>query len=595
MPWDCAACGMTVEVDRAECPSCQAEKQAWTLHGDRTRVLVVPPRALECLVGESTTAAAAEAPQPAPETLRPAEDAPVLSLSAARRLAAEGQAPAPAHVLVVRVAAPALPPPTITVGVDYARRELTSHELPTAPGPAGRHHTRLLLVAGPDPEAGLPAFAGIEVLDVSEDPAEEEGSAGDFAPSIEVSSGRRGPIELPTRRADERGRLLHIELEDACFETGRAVLLPDLAEAALPEGEPGEHDLVGGLDVIRAALELLERVPHKQVLIAGHTDTVGQDADNFTLSRARAQNVLLYLTGQREAWAAHAQEHFAMADVQRVLRWTADTLGWDTDPGPIDGDFGPATRGARDRWRERLAAERGLELPRHVAQSAADWAAVYDLYDEALAERLGVAPEALGELRARVRPVGPGAVGCGERWPREAIGTDGFESRANRRVDLLFFDAHDLPDLACHAGGGCAPERCPLYSGERYHAERLPVDLDDFVDPDAPFELWARLFDQEGAAPLADTPWRVELGDGRVAAGVTDERGELRAADVPIGHFFLEVEREGARRVTISSLRTPRAPAHLRVRGVPSPATLPTSDDLPSLPDDYDVGGEDAP
>src|SRR5690606_36991801 len=114
------------------------------------------------------------------------------------RLASQGKTPAPAHVLVVRVAAPALPPPTVTIGVDYAQRELTSHELPTGPGPAGRHDTRLLLVAGPDPEAGLPVFAGIEVLDVSED-----GEAG-FAPSIEASSGRRGPIELPTRRADAR-------------------------------------------------------------------------------------------------------------------------------------------------------------------------------------------------------------------------------------------------------------------------------------------------------------------------------------------------------------------------------------------------------
>ena len=34
-----------------------------------------------------------------------------------------------------------------------------------------------------------------------------------------------------------------------------------------------------------------------------------------------------------------------MADVQEVLRFSAERFGWDTDPGPIDGEFGDALIG----------------------------------------------------------------------------------------------------------------------------------------------------------------------------------------------------------------------------------------------------------
>ncbi len=579
MPWDCPACGFTVEVDQEACPLCQGAKSSWTVRDDQTRTLVVPTRGrLRCLTGLSGLTSEV---QPSRGELLDAERAPVLPVSVARRIAARGHLPAPAHVLVVRSSAPA-----VVLGVDFAAAELVEHPLATAEV-GGEHEATVLLVFA-DEAAGDPVeLPGVQVIDITEVAPDGEGFGEGFAPAVEVSAGRRAPVELPTRRAADRTRVLHIELEDACFETDRCVLLPD-AGGDEGEGLDTTAEQVGGLGAVRAALELLERMAHKRLLVAGHTDTTGGDAHNLELSRARAESVLAVLTGDRDGWAAHAQERFVMADLQRVLRWVARTFDWDTDPGPVDGEFGPRTRGARDRFRERFNAERGGALKRHVKQSEADWRAAFDLYDEALAGRLGLDSTGLAAARARVQRIGEGAVGCGEAWPLEAVDVDGFESRANRRVDLLFFDPHDVPDLACHAGGGCDPAACPIYAGGRYAIERLPVDLDDFVDPDAPFELWARLLDREGAAPLTGVAWRVDLGGGRVEAGVTDAEGELRVSDVPVGHFFLQVEAKGAHPATISSLRSPRAPALLRLPGVASPVVLPGgADDLPSLPDSY--------
>lgn len=66
MPWRCTTCGTDALDDQPRCPSCGGGKTNWTVHGDRTRTLVVQGPRLEVKRGER--------PEPLPETESHLED-----------------------------------------------------------------------------------------------------------------------------------------------------------------------------------------------------------------------------------------------------------------------------------------------------------------------------------------------------------------------------------------------------------------------------------------------------------------------------------------------------------------------------------------
>src|SRR5690606_12257547 len=124
MPWTCPRCVVEVELDVVACLGCGEPKQSWTVHGDVTRNLAVAVRArFKVLRGSG------EDDAPAGDDVRLAEwtkatHAPVLSLEAARRLAAQGRRPATAHLLRAWVEPRSGQDAAITLGLDFSRAEL---------------------------------------------------------------------------------------------------------------------------------------------------------------------------------------------------------------------------------------------------------------------------------------------------------------------------------------------------------------------------------------------------------------------------------------------------------------------------------------
>jgi hypothetical protein len=328
-----------------------------------------------------------------------------------------------------------------------------------------------------------------------------------------------------------------VQMSEIQFGLARAVVLPETpdedAETTAPEETP--------LSAIASALgfAVIAERP-RSVLVAGHTDTTGGDDSNLVLSQARADNVQLLLAGDRAAWAEHCQGHYAVDDVQRILRWAARERGWACDPGAIDNDLGKQTRGALKAFRQAYNHEMAGALDPDADIGPRDWEAFAELYDQKIAERLSALGH-IADIRAAVKWTAPSALGCGEEWPVENTALDEYASASNRRVDILFFDDIELPDL------GASPPGVDVYGSDRYRAEPVPLE------PWAPgqsleYEVWVKLQDQWDDEVLAERDYRIvgplpERTHER--HGTTDADGTLREQELPWGDYWVEVDGAG--------------------------------------------------
>lgn len=142
--------------------------------------------------------------------------------------------------------------------------------------------------------------------------------------------------------------------------------------------------------------------------------------------------------------------------------------------GPVDDRLGPATKAARRAFREGYNREASGALPLDATTGVPDWEAVFELYTQELAVLLSDlgGPSRLWPV---VRARSLGTVACGERWPVEAVGLDGYECDDNRRVEVLFFDIEELPDLTHPTPA------FDVYGSQRYRILPVPeVSLDVF-------------------------------------------------------------------------------------------------------------------
>jgi hypothetical protein len=182
-----------------------------------------------------------------------------------------------------------------------------------------------------------------------------------------------------------------------------------------------------------------------EVHVIGHADTDGAASDNDALALERAKSVYLYLSGQRQAWSEHAFANADVATLQAALYWIGLNSVVECDPGPVNGDWGPATSFGLTML--RLEAGIATANPLDVA----DWMAIYDQFDEGLASLMLTNVTGLNAARERLRIVDP--TSKGERFPVDAPEIDGHKSAANRRVDIVF----------CAPGAVPTPESDEVY------------------------------------------------------------------------------------------------------------------------------------
>jgi outer membrane protein OmpA-like peptidoglycan-associated protein len=329
-----------------------------------------------------------------------------------------------------------------------------------------------------------------------------------------------------------------VEIEDLFFRTASAVVMPDAgAPTATPDTAPS-----GSAAALATALRFAQDHPDKRLLVAGHTDTVGTKDFNQALSEDRANCALACLRGDRAAFQDICDKRHKVGDQKQILAWAARTFGFDCDPGAINDEASTLSRPVRrfqSAYNERRAqadfATAGEDLTVDGAVGPKTWGAFFDCFEEHLAGQLvdasdaGAARQHLGEIRGVLAFVDDArqSLGFGETHPVDAVGRDSVRSQANRRVEMLFFDDDDLPNL------DGTPESSEVYRPGRF--ARVPIP----VSGSSRRRLTEICLYENRDAPLAGAPFRITVG-AVTQVGVAGD-GFARI-DVPPGVSSVRVE-----------------------------------------------------
>ncbi|MEO7037230.1 MAG: OmpA family protein [Polyangiaceae bacterium] len=324
---------------------------------------------------------------------------------------------------------------------------------------------------------------------------------------------RKGVSETVELSADDVDgpKVTFIEMADAHFRTNSAVVLP---EGEDPDAS-GEHQAFTSVGVIATALRFSDEHPNRSLLVAGHTDTTGDTSFNQPLSEERASVTLALLKGgaqSRDDFGSRCNGRHTVSDYKQILSWLARAFPGifaACEPGAIDENAASGVQFVRafqtayndNKASLGLDAKTTADLQTDGAIGPKTWGGIFDCYEFALQQELGTDADGLQALRDRLAFADPQheSLGFSEYFPIEELGVDNFRSQTNRRVELLFFEPGEEPDLA-HAADD--PETSDLYLPGRYQRTSIDVRTSaktsgnlcvyTFAQPDEELELLVR-------------------------------------------------------------------------------------------------------
>ncbi|MBN1604652.1 MAG: OmpA family protein [Chitinispirillaceae bacterium] len=263
-----------------------------------------------------------------------------------------------------------------------------------------------------------------------------------------------------------------LEMEDIHFHHNSAVFLPGAIDDDPQKG-------LSGIAVLSSALKHAKKYPDDKLLIAGHTDTSGENAYNAELSMLRAESVLACLEGNKDNWIELCLKKSKVEDYQFILKWFTTQIDWHCDPGKIDNIKGNKTTDALKSFQSQYNSLFNASITVDGVIGKQTWGAIFDIYTSELRKQLSVSEEQLAEYRSLIVFVDSSkkTAGCGESHPIEEKDKDNFRSNTNRRVELLFFNTGEEPSLSCNNNGGCDnPQVCEIYKKNCYDPVYIDID-----------------------------------------------------------------------------------------------------------------------
>ena len=318
-----------------------------------------------------------------------------------------------------------------------------------------------------------------------------------------------------------------VEMEDLHFNEESAVVLPDFRFL-----DPMVHlGRANGLSVLRACFLHAQRRPDQKLMVVGHADTHGSDAGNQKLSLERADSVHALLANEKSKWAKLVDKTSVIADYQIILRWVAKTWAWPCDPGRIDGERDDATKEAVKRFQRFAGHELAESITVDGIVGEQTWGAVFDIYRRMTADLLAIDLDTLDQRSAALTFLPTATVGCGESFPMEETGRDGFRSALNRRVELFFFDPNEEPIMNCHPSpSSCLKDQCELHNSAAYLIADIGVPPRELE----PRHLTTKLVEVTGLyKPGYADPQDKASDDALAAAAVAQELTTPGAPPIP--------------------------------------------------------------
>lgn len=349
-----------------------------------------------------------------------------------------------------------------------------------------------------------------------------------------------------------------IEMEDVNFHFDSAVLLPDYGPDA-PKSGNEKQDRITGLAVIYACYKQSEKEKFLQkILVTGHTDKKGSDSYNLTLSRERAENVFFMLVGERTSWVNSSMAKNQVEDIQQILKWIDFNFQYDCDPGEKNNKMNSETSIALEKFQKRYNKD-FVDLKKHDDKFAREfnridedgkpgkqtWGAFFDMYVLELLIILGIKEDGLLEIQSKLDFVkkGPGSpapiLGCGENFPISGSTTED-PNAIDRRVEILFFDESEVPELKCHPSKTvCKKTQCDLFNTKDVYVP-VPVPVNPLPLPSGVavrvhLKFMYKSPDGDERVFPKNFPYVLKFGDGTT---------EQHTIDKEDGQVFLQVLRE---------------------------------------------------
>ena len=282
--------------------------------------------------------------------------------------------------------------------------------------------------------------------------------------------------------------------------------------------------LARSLKGIKGLKRFFDAHPGAQVLVVGHTDTVGAEQSNLTLSMERARSIAAYLKDDVDTWMEFypgrtGSAHWGTVEDQHMLSELADSTGAKFYTGAIDGS--PAS--SREAVR-RFQQSKGLNADGEAGQRTR----------KALVT-------AYMQIEGTTLPQGTvlQTHGCG-KFHLAVPTPDQTPEQRNRRAEVFFFESRidPPPRPRCPAPG------CP----EQPQWLRRTVQTFDLEHAPGALEVTVR--DPQGQVVASAS---VHASGPTAADGQTDAAGSVLFSDLIPGSYTVLGQKQGFRDGTVSA------------------------------------------
>jgi outer membrane protein OmpA-like peptidoglycan-associated protein len=304
--------------------------------------------------------------------------------------------------------------------------------------------------------------------------------------TISIPSHRK--IQLTLKRPVK----IIIEVEDVFFHTNSSVFIPNQVEERIKKSKYPRN----GINVLNSILFFLFFSPSKYMLVAGHTDTTGDDCYNRNLAQLRSQAILFLVENDKAAWIEQFSSQkkdevqiYVNEDIQQILQWTAIQQQWECAPGSIDGIIGDKTRAAIKSFQESYNVNYRAVIPVDGFFGPLTWGAYFDIVQDEMRKQINKALKpfnaTIDAIRKRILWYDPSndprksITACGETFPIDNAQKGNYRSEKNRRVEICFFDRNERVELPC-IRGKCVKKKCLIYgknkNGDTYYIPKYITD-----------------------------------------------------------------------------------------------------------------------